>query len=113
MAWLDLDGLIKHLKYFFSCTLECNYNNGKGTSQLVPALSDNGQTTPPPSPGFPPRYTPGHYEEVNLVVFLPNLNSVSLITLVLGIYFINLKYNGNMLNNYGIISVNRFPLQIN
>ena len=107
MAWLDLDGLIKHLKYFFSYTLECNYNNGKGTNQLAPALSDNGQTTPPPSPGCPPRYTPGHYEEVNFLVFFirPKFSFVNNFDFgfVLFIWLNNISDN---------ISDNRFPIQI-
>ena len=96
--------------------MECNYNNGKGTNQLAPALSDNGQTTPPPSPGFPPRYTPGHYEEVNFAVFFARRKFSFVNNFDFGfVLFIWLIQNVmvNILNNYSNISVNRFPLPIN
>ncbi|PFX32918.1 cytosolic carboxypeptidase-like protein 5 isoform X1 [Stylophora pistillata] len=47
-----------------SYTLECNYNCGRTVNCLPPATCDNGCATPPPLPGFPPKYTPEIYEEV-------------------------------------------------
>ena len=86
--------------------MECNYNNGKRTNQLAPALSDNGQTTPPPPPGFPPRYTPGHYEEVNFLVFFvrPKFSFVDNFDFGFVLFI--------WLNNIDNISDYRFPIQV-
>lgn len=45
-------------------TLECNYNSGRSTNSIANATCDDGRATPPPLPGFPPKYAPEHYEEV-------------------------------------------------
>ena len=50
--------------FSISYTLECNYNCGRTVNCLPPATCDNGCATPPPLPGFPPKYTPEIYEEV-------------------------------------------------
>lgn len=52
---------------FFACcsyTLECNYNTGRVVNVIPPACGDEGRATPPPIAGFPPKYTPAHYEDV-------------------------------------------------
>lgn len=51
-----------------SYTLECNYNCGRVANCLPPATCDSGRATPPPSPGFPPKYTTEIYEEVGRAV---------------------------------------------
>ena len=50
--------------FLYSYTLECNYNTGRSTNLISPATCDDGRATPPPLPGFPPRYTQEHFEEV-------------------------------------------------
>ena len=57
--------IFKFLGIIHSYTLECNYNTGRQTNCVAPACSDNGRATPPPATGFPPRYTPAHYEDVS------------------------------------------------
>ena len=47
-----------------SYTLECNYNTGRAMNSIPPACHDNGRATPPPTPAFPPKYTPEIYEQV-------------------------------------------------
>ncbi|KAK3750638.1 hypothetical protein QZH41_012825 [Actinostola sp. cb2023] len=45
-------------------TLECNYNSGRMLNPVPPATCDSGRATPPPPPGFPPKFTTEIYEEV-------------------------------------------------
>lgn len=58
-------------------TLECNYNCGRSTNAVPPATCDDGRATPPPPPGFPPRYTPEIYEEVGRAVAISALDMVN------------------------------------
>ena len=58
---------------FHSYTLECNYNCGRTVNCLPPATCDSGRATPPPAPGFPPKYTPEIYEEVKDYYFIPRV----------------------------------------
>ncbi|XP_077990870.1 cytosolic carboxypeptidase-like protein 5 [Glandiceps talaboti] len=57
-----------------SYTLECNYNSGRMVNPVAPATMDDGRATPPPLIGFPPKYTPGHYEEVGRAVAIAALD---------------------------------------
>lgn len=58
-------------------TLECNYNCGRTVNCLPPATCDSGRATPPPAPGFPPKYTQEIYEEVGraLAVAVLDMNN--------------------------------------
>ncbi|XP_028402724.1 cytosolic carboxypeptidase-like protein 5 [Dendronephthya gigantea] len=58
-------------------TLECNYNCGRSTNAVPPATCDGGRATPPPPPGFPPRYTPEIYEEVGRAVAISALDMMN------------------------------------
>ncbi|XP_038056620.1 cytosolic carboxypeptidase-like protein 5 isoform X2 [Patiria miniata] len=51
-----------------SYTLECNYNSGRFVNSLSPATTDDGHATPPPLAGYPPKYSPQHFEEVGRAV---------------------------------------------
>lgn len=48
-----------------SYTLECNYNSGRMLNPVPPATCDNSRATPPPPPGFPPKFTTEIYQEVH------------------------------------------------
>lgn len=53
---------------YVSYTLECNYNTGRLVNTISQASGDDGRATPPPVTGFPPKYTPAHYEEVSYIL---------------------------------------------
>ena len=55
-----------------SYTLECNYNTGRAMNSIPPACHDNGRATPPPTPSFPPKYTPEIYEQVRKKTVQPH-----------------------------------------
>ncbi|XP_022089506.1 cytosolic carboxypeptidase-like protein 5 isoform X2 [Acanthaster planci] len=57
-----------------SYTLECNYNSGRFVNSLSPATMDDGRATPPPLAGYPPKYTPAHFEEVGRAVAVAALD---------------------------------------
>uniref|UniRef100_A0ABM0N0L0 tubulin-glutamate carboxypeptidase n=1 Tax=Saccoglossus kowalevskii TaxID=10224 RepID=A0ABM0N0L0_SACKO len=57
-----------------SYTLECNYNSGRMVNPVAPATMDEGRATPPPLIGFPPKYTPAHFEEVGRAVAIAALD---------------------------------------
>ncbi|XP_033645286.1 cytosolic carboxypeptidase-like protein 5 isoform X1 [Asterias rubens] len=57
-----------------SYTLECNYNSGRFVNSLAPATMDDGRATPPPLAGYPPKYNPGHFEEVGRAVAVAALD---------------------------------------
>lgn len=61
---LRFDSFVIKSVLFPSYTLECNYNCGRMVNSLPPATCDGGCATPPPAPGFPPKYTPEIFEEV-------------------------------------------------
>ena len=63
-CWSFETGLSFNVIFFSSYTLECNYNCGRMVNSLAPATCDGGCATPPPGPGFPPKYTPEIFEEV-------------------------------------------------
>lgn len=48
-------------------------------NSLAPATCDGGCATPPPGPGFPPKYTPEIFEEV---IYTTKCIHLSLITLL-------------------------------
>ena len=39
---------------------------GRLVNTIPPAFNDGGRASPPPLAGFPPKYTPAHYEEVEI-----------------------------------------------
>ncbi|CAL8313486.1 unnamed protein product [Lota lota] len=66
----------KAMGLLHSYTLECNYNTGRAMNSIPPACHDNGRATPPPTPSFPPKYTPEIYEQVGRAVAISALDMV-------------------------------------
>ncbi|KAG7262253.1 hypothetical protein CRUP_016013 [Coryphaenoides rupestris] len=66
----------KAMGLLHSYTLECNYNTGRAMNTIPPACHDNGRATPPPTPSFPPKYTPEIYEQVGRAVAISALDMV-------------------------------------
>ncbi|CAL8315840.1 unnamed protein product [Merluccius merluccius] len=66
----------KAMGLLHSYTLECNYNTGRAMNTIPPALHDNGRATPPPTPSFPPKFTPEIYEQVGRAVAISALDMV-------------------------------------
>ncbi|XP_034383981.1 cytosolic carboxypeptidase-like protein 5 isoform X2 [Cyclopterus lumpus] len=64
----------KAIGLLHSYTLECNYNTGKTMNTIPPACHDNGRATPPPTPSFPPKYTPEIFEQVGRAVAISALD---------------------------------------
>ncbi|XP_051780968.1 cytosolic carboxypeptidase-like protein 5 isoform X2 [Erpetoichthys calabaricus] len=54
----------KAIGLIHSYTLECNYNTGRSVNTIPPACHDNGRSSPPPPPAFPPKYTVEVFEQV-------------------------------------------------
>ncbi|KAG2468604.1 CBPC5 protein, partial [Polypterus senegalus] len=54
----------KAIGLIHSYTLECNYNTGRSVNTIPPACHDNGRSSPPPPPAFPPKYTIEVFEQV-------------------------------------------------
>ncbi|CAH1254063.1 AGBL5 [Branchiostoma lanceolatum] len=66
--------MYKTIGIIHSYTLECNYNMGRMTNCIAAATMDNGRATPPPMAGFPPKYTPEHFEEVGRAMAIAALD---------------------------------------
>ncbi|XP_070556995.1 cytosolic carboxypeptidase-like protein 5 isoform X4 [Ptychodera flava] len=66
--------IYKAIGIVHSYTLECNYNSGRMVNPIAPATMDDGRATPPPPIGFPPKYTPAHYEEVGRALAIASLD---------------------------------------
>ncbi|XP_030200513.1 cytosolic carboxypeptidase-like protein 5 isoform X2 [Gadus morhua] len=66
--------IYKAMGLLHSYTLECNYNTGRAMNSIPPACHDNGRATPPPTPSFPPKYTPEIYEQVGRAVAISALD---------------------------------------
>ncbi|XP_061900900.1 cytosolic carboxypeptidase-like protein 5 isoform X2 [Entelurus aequoreus] len=64
----------KAIGLLHSYTLECNYNTGKALTAIPAACHDNGRATPPPTPTFPPKYTPEIFEQVGRAVAISALD---------------------------------------
>ncbi|KAI0232973.1 Cytosolic carboxypeptidase-like protein 5 [Lamellibrachia satsuma] len=66
--------IYKAIGIVHSYTLECNYNMGRMVNSVPIAHNDGGRATPPPVAGFPPKYTPAHYEEVGKAMAIAGLD---------------------------------------
>ncbi|XP_076016222.1 cytosolic carboxypeptidase-like protein 5 isoform X2 [Genypterus blacodes] len=66
--------MFKAIGLLHSYTLECNYNTGRTMNSIPPACHDNGRATPPPTPSFPPKYTPEIFEQVGRAVAIAALD---------------------------------------
>ncbi|XP_032234013.2 cytosolic carboxypeptidase-like protein 5 isoform X2 [Nematostella vectensis] len=67
-------GIYKATSIIHSYTLECNYNSGRMLNAVPPATCDSGRATPPPPPGFPPKFTTEIYEEVGRALAIAALD---------------------------------------